>query len=312
MTMSITLGTRVSSSNQELVFDRRLQRLRPVGSSPILSSAPLNWPGCRLEQHRHSSLESIEAVWLNHIVAVHLQDPVSIEFKQEGRWQRKEILPGQVTIVPAGSITSTRATSPVNCLFLSIDPVLVASSSDEPGQTTDLPLLYGIEDKFIEGVCMALQREVLQNGRSGPVYVDSLVTSLAVHLARQYGQKYSESSPSQGIHRLVIKRAIDFINANLTKPLSLEKIAESTGLSPFHFARLFKQSVGFSPHQFILRQRIQRAKHLLMRGDLPLSSVATEVGFYDQSHFGLHFKRITGLSPKRFAQNFRKGPAFSR
>src|SRR6185436_18335754 len=184
MTMSITLGTRVSSPNQELVFDRRLQRLRPVGASPVLSSAPLNWAGCRLEQHRHSSLESIEAVWLNHIVAVHLQDPVAFEFKQEGRWQRKEILPGQVTIVPAGSITSTRANSPVNCLFLAIDPVLVASSSEEPGQTTDLPLLYGIEDKFIEGVCMALQQEVLHNGRSGAVYVDSLVTSLAVHLAR--------------------------------------------------------------------------------------------------------------------------------
>jgi AraC family transcriptional regulator len=294
----------MKSVDQEVVFDRTLQRLRPVHPAPVLSSSGLNWNGCRLEQYSRPSVESHEIIWLNHAVFVHLNNPTRFEVKPNGHWQQKQIFPGQISIVPAGEMTSVRSSEPAECVMVSIDPAVLAGSGVEDAQ---LSLVYGIEDRFIEGVCMALRTEVAENGKAGPLYVDSMVHSLAVHLARQYGRQTDDSAASAQPHRPAIRRAIEFIQTNLHKQITLTELAETAKLSPFHFARLFKQSVGFSPHQFVLRQRIQRAKKLLIQGDLPASTVATEVGFYDQSHFGFHFKRLTGLSPKRFAESFRRG-----
>ncbi len=291
-------------ADQEVVFDRRLQCLRPVHASPGLTSAGLKWNGCHLEEFRHSSLESLDVVWLNHTIFLHLNAPTHFEVKPNGHWQQKEILPGQVSIVPAGEMTSARSSEPAECVMLSLDPAILAGNGLEEPQ---LPLVYGIEDRFIEGVCMALRAEVAEKGKSGPVYVDSLVQSLAMHLARQYGRPQTQAASSTQSHRPAIRRAIEFIRANLGRQINLAEIAQAAKLSPFHFSRLFKESVGFSPHQYLLRQRIHRAKQLLLRGDLPTATIATEVGFYDQSHFGFHFKRITQMSPKRFAETFRQG-----
>lgn len=294
----------MNSADQEVVFDRRLQRLRPVHSSPALTSAGLNWNGCRLEQHARSSLESIDVVWLNHIVFLHLGKPTRFELKPNGHWVQKQILPGQISIVPAGEMTSARTSEPMECVMLSLDPMVLSNNGAEDAQ---LPWISGVEDRFIEGVCMALRGEVEQKGRSGPLYVESLVQSLAVHLARQYGKASHTLDDSSQPHRPAIRRAIEFIRSNMQRQITLEEIAATAKLSPFHFSRLFKDSIGFSPHQYVLRQRILRAKQLLLRGELTTAAVATEVGFYDQSHFGFHFKRITGMSPRKFTETFMRG-----
>jgi AraC family transcriptional regulator len=71
-------------------------------------------------------------------------------------------------------------------------------------------------------------------------------------------------------------------------------------LSPYQFARLFKTSTGLPPHQYVIARRIDRAKRLLREDDLSLAQVAARVGFWDQGHFTHHFKRLVGVTPKRF------------
>jgi AraC family transcriptional regulator len=72
-------------------------------------------------------------------------------------------------------------------------------------------------------------------------------------------------------------------------------------VSPYHFARLFKHSTGLPPHQYVIACRVERAKELLRERDrLPLADVAAEVGFSSQSHFTRHFKRLVGVTPRRF------------
>jgi AraC family transcriptional regulator len=69
-------------------------------------------------------------------------------------------------------------------------------------------------------------------------------------------------------------------------------------LSPYHFSRQFKRSTGLSPHQYVVRKRVERAKELLINTDLTLYEVAISVGFVDQSHLAKHTKRLLGVSPK--------------
>ncbi|URD53853.1 helix-turn-helix transcriptional regulator [Chroococcidiopsis sp. CCNUC1] len=73
-------------------------------------------------------------------------------------------------------------------------------------------------------------------------------------------------------------------------------------LSPYHFAHLFKESTNTSPHQYLIRCRIERAKELIVMSDLPLATIAQTVGFASQGHFTYHFKRCVGVTPKVFSQ----------
>ena len=103
-----------------------------------------------------------------------------------------------------------------------------------------------------------------------------------------------------------LRAVIDHIHERLDAELSLDHLAAVAHMSPYHFARLFKNSTGLPPHQYVIARRVERAKELLRdRGPLPLAEVAAEAGFSSQSHFTRHFKRIVGVTPQRFRTSAR-------
>jgi AraC family transcriptional regulator len=99
-----------------------------------------------------------------------------------------------------------------------------------------------------------------------------------------------------------VQRAIDYIHAHLDADLGLLDLAGVACMSPYHFSRAFKVSTGLSPHQYVLRLRVEAAKQLLIAGELSLSEVAFQVGFCDQSHLARHFKRRYGVPPGIFSE----------
>jgi AraC family transcriptional regulator len=101
-----------------------------------------------------------------------------------------------------------------------------------------------------------------------------------------------------------VRRATKFIDANLGQRMGLPKIAAAAGLSPFHFGRLFKQTTGLSPHQYLLERRISAAKEMLRTQRFSAAEIAAELGFYDQSHFSQVFKRNVGMTPRQFTEKF--------
>ena len=103
-----------------------------------------------------------------------------------------------------------------------------------------------------------------------------------------------------GLPTYKLRRVVEFVEAQLDRPITLGRLATSVNLSPFHFHRQFKRSVGVTPKQFIHRLRIDRAKSLLSKSDLPLAQVAMKVGFADQSHFTAAFRRATSMTPGRY------------
>lgn len=106
----------------------------------------------------------------------------------------------------------------------------------------------------------------------------------------------------------VMRRVAEYLDDHIGDEVCLDDLAKLASVSRFHFARCFRGSTGEAPMAFLRRRRIERAKDLLERGDRPISDIAVEVGFYDQSHFTRHFTRIVGTTPGRFA---RYGPTRS-
>lgn len=134
----------------------------------------------------------------------------------------------------------------------------------------------------------------------GQLYVKSLTQILAIHLLRHYSTlTQSIASPNSSFSRIQLQQAIDYIHTYLNRDLSLAELASVVNISPTYFAILFKQEMGISPHQYVIQQRVERAKVMLMKTDLAIADIALKVGFSSQSHLTQQFKRFTGMTPKQ-------------
>ncbi|WP_407523049.1 helix-turn-helix transcriptional regulator [Methylobacterium oryzisoli] len=100
-----------------------------------------------------------------------------------------------------------------------------------------------------------------------------------------------------GLSPTVRRRVAELIEARLGEALTLEALADEAGLSTFHFAKMFKASLGVAPHRYVTERRIARAKDLLAEGRTSLAEIALACGFASQSHFTRRFKQAAGLTP---------------
>jgi len=99
-----------------------------------------------------------------------------------------------------------------------------------------------------------------------------------------------------------LQRVLEHVKENIEKDLSVGEMSEVVGMSQYYFSKLFKMSTGTTPHQYVMRQRVERAQELLRDGNIPLLEVATKVGFETQSHFTSVFRRLVGITPKKFRE----------
>lgn len=131
-----------------------------------------------------------------------------------------------------------------------------------------------------------------------PKYLESWGTVLATHVLRAHcggtGRPKGKGifSPAQ------LERLAHHIQTHMQHPLTVNDLSREVGLSAYHFIRTFKRTTGESPHQYLLRCRLERAHELLKTGNFRVSEVSNSVGFYDQSHLDRHFRRRFGIRPK--------------
>jgi AraC family transcriptional regulator len=147
---------------------------------------------------------------------------------------------------------------------------------------------------------MALRAGVQSGDGLDRMYGEGLSTALAAHLLREYGAAVLKPKiQNGGLPRGKLLRAVEYIQDQLSADLTVSGIAKAVGMSPDYFARLFKESTGQPPHQYVIEARVRKAKELLTTGKFTISEAAHHVGFVDQSHLTRHFKRVFGLAPKR-------------
>jgi len=122
------------------------------------------------------------------------------------------------------------------------------------------------------------------------------------HLVRQYGERRAATPirPDQ----VVVARAREYLHAHHADNVSLAQLAAQVGMGPFRLARMFRQVTGVAPHAYLVQVRVDRAKALLA-ARVPPARVARESGFAHQSHLGLHFKRLVGVTPGRYCAGAR-------
>jgi AraC family transcriptional regulator len=126
---------------------------------------------------------------------------------------------------------------------------------------------------------------------------------LILHLLANYGvAKPKVTAPRGKLSSFQLRAVVEFICSNLADDVSLVVLADQAHISPFHFARLFRRTVGVPPHQFVLRLRIHRSIGLLRGGRMPFAQIAVACGFHDQPHFIRAFRTVTGTTPTQYVR----------
>jgi AraC family transcriptional regulator len=133
------------------------------------------------------------------------------------------------------------------------------------------------------------------------MYRDTTMFTLAAHVNRVYGKAVMKPLANKRDPR--IQRVIELIELNKGSDISLDDLAKTAAMSPFHFSRSFKRATGLPPHQYLANRRVEHAKELLRSTNLPVAEVAYRVGYSNMSHFILLFRRVTGGTPGQFRSN---------
>jgi AraC family transcriptional regulator len=236
-----------------------------------------------------------------HSITVLLSSPgSSIWCYGDGKCRSVRPAAGDVFFCPAHVSTAVRSEKAFECIVLCLSPAIFSRVTNDSGGVPlgDAAPAIMRKDSFIQQVVTSLADEVGREGRTeGELFASSLAIALGVHLSREYAIGPEASKPVARLSDDELARLNQYIVRNLDSPLTLEDLASLVGRkSRFHFSRLFKESTGVTPHQYVVRRRVERARELLRAGGV-IADVAVEVGFASQSHLNLHIRRAFGCTP---------------
>jgi AraC family transcriptional regulator len=160
---------------------------------------------------------------------------------------------------------------------------------------------FAQHDHLISSILNSLGDQLRNPDRAGRLFVDSAAQMLVAQLLRKYCT-FPISVPDGQARMSARKLQLlnDYVHAGLAGSLTLEDLAASIHMSAYHFARTFKATTGETPHAYVTRLRVERARDLLRTCSWSMPTIARRVGFSNKSHFAAVFLRLTGMSPNRF------------
>jgi len=218
---------------------------------------------------------------------------------------------GEVALTNVNQVHAGRADQ-VEFVSLGVSPLLInelvaetgfARTTGEIGFRTSV-----VTDEVITRAARAMANELAGKKLGHDAMLESMVRQIVIHLLRTHlavrKSDLIELSRAGPVDRR-LRRAIEFMHDNYASGLSLEEIASAAYLSEYHFARLFKEIIGVTPHVYLANLRLERARRLLIETELAISEVASMVGYHSQSHFTKIFKSTTGVTPRAYREGGR-------
>ena len=257
-----------------------------------------HWPGLRSEYSWLPPDGSVTTTAPNHIgVSFSAHDHVGHE--AAGRAGYIDIPPGAVFANGSHEVHWTNVREPTEALEIYPDADRIAGVEIEPAVARSDATVLGIATLFKRAHVLAAEPD--------PIQASTLVQRLVTHLAEHYA--HPRRRPGTGPGRLArrqVDRVAEFIEDHLDAPLVLDDLARQAWLSPYHFARAFKNTTGMAPHEFVTMRRLERAKWLLIRTRQSVPEVAYAVGYSNVGHFRRLLRRHTGLRPADLRQGDRR------
>lgn len=284
-------------SGRDPMPDPRFQFTVSVPPVRFLASARSGWDGA-LFTHGEASPTGGEARHEHQVLMVQ-RWLTPIEARQIGTPGGWSTLPPGVRICLPGEREFAEWRGRPRSQFLFLAPERVEAVLGKRWEDTGLAQLRDPRHPlpFVEHVLAAMMEDVESGHPSGPLVGESLLVALLSHLDARGS---ALSPPKRGALGRRLDAVRDHIEANLGRPLHLAELAAVAGVGVRRFGTIFSAETGWSPHQYVLSRRIERAKELMGNPELTLAQISSAVGFSDQAQFSRVFRRFSGEAPRTY------------
>lgn len=268
----------------------------------LSASDGLGWKGVAHRAYLYTGLD-VYIPPLDHYMIVHYRRGQTLMDRQvEGQWSRKKCTPGDFSLLTLSEMSHWHWTECINVSHTYLSEALMQRVAvDITGRSmVDVRLqdVLQAQDPVVTGIVDAITAEAEQCAPGSSIYVEGLALQLAVHLFRKYACiDIRDDTPVGPLAPRQMRRLDEYVEANLHKGLTIEQMAEAIGLGVWTFSKHFRASAGVSPHEHVIRRRLERAVRLLSRDGLAIKQVAAMCGFSDQAHLTRVMRSRMGVTP---------------
>jgi AraC family transcriptional regulator len=271
-----------------------------VPGRPQFSTADSPWRGVVVERHTVGSIEIPQHEHSSFCLHLQTAGNVGLEWWCDGRHGEEKPTAGSLILLGAGTSDRLRWNGTSERLIVSLDEAFLERVAHEAGAKT-LPTFanqWHLHDERLRTLLTAMAHEAEQAWPAGSLYGELLALSLASTMLRDHASEPVRQPDLRGGLPLPrLRRVLIYIEAHLDTDLKLQQLAAEAGVSAFHFAHLFRASTGITPHQYVLAQRVDRAKALLRVPHLTVAEIAASTGFSSATNFVRSFRMRTGATP---------------
>lgn len=267
---------------------------------PLLSSAHQPWEGFLLEQHASRGFEVPKHDHSSILLSMQLSAGLHLDWRTGRGAGSAQVDAGSLTLHGLSNCGRSLWTGSYDRLLFELDPVQLERLTEGrfPGGRVDVAERWIFKDARIEYLLKTLQAELEQGVPAGRLFGEQVGNTLAILLADQYAVSAPGLFASRGqLPKSRLNTVCEYVEANLSQDISLSTLASTAGMSPYYFARLFKQTTGIAPHQYVVKRRIERAKQLLRNPNISVLEVGIRVGYVDPKHFRDVFRREVKVTP---------------
>ncbi len=253
------------SDEKPLVITKEDEINQLFPCKPILTSQNTGWDGFSFSYMFQPAYEIPEVCTpLAHSIVIftHGNYVINADRTLDERFKHDSVVGGDIVIAPVGIVQKCAWDNSGDFISLSIETKSFARTIDESGEPEQVQLIphFATPDPLIFQIGLAI-KNALQNYPSGSrLYAETMVNALSVHLLQNYSaRKPKIQEYISGLSKSQLEIVIEYIRSNLDKNLGLKELALLVHMSPHYFCHLFKQSMGMTPHQYVINIRVHRA-----------------------------------------------------
>lgn len=284
-----------------VVRDQHLVPLLASSANQILREQP--WRGVLLERHLVLPSEIPEHEHPELCLHLQLSGEEDFEWWSSGRRAIEHTQPGSLILIPPGTRDRLCWQGASERLIVSVETGLLAQDCGTL-RSPEFTVKWSLHDQGLRRLVMEMGREAKNEWPLGSLYADLLTMGLKTRLLQSHTTNpIRVHAQSGGLSLPKLKRAMEYVNANLAEDIHLDEIADQLDLSSSHFAHEFRNSTGQTPYQYLLDQRISKAKQILRRTRLPVQFISEQTGFRSPVNFVRAFRQRVGLTPEAWRKS---------